>query len=574
VALINGSLQIGRSAITTAQAALSVTGNNLANAANRDYSRQVPHLTPTQFTEVIPGKYTGTGVTLSEIRRQVDDALNNRIRIALGDSSSSLIQQQAMTRVEATFNELTDSDLSTRLNAFFQAWSGLANQPQDTASRGIVIQEGRSLANFVSEMRDELTSIQADLDSQVQYQVAEADTIAAEIARLNNQVVAAEAGRPGCAAALRDQRDKLLKDLSELVNITTREVNGGSLNVFIGNDPLIQYSEAAGLSYIERQDSNGNWLSQVVFADNNQAVSLTAGKIHGLITARDDQLGSIIQDIDNWSKALIFEVNKLHSTGRGLDGLTSLTSSFDVEDPTASLADTTATGLPWQVSNGVFNIHVTDSLGNTITETIKVDIGMDSSDTTLNDLAAAISAVSNITATVDGSNCLTIQADPTFTFGFSAPDNAADASNVLAALGINSFFDGSSAGNIEVSSNLISTPGVLAVSATGMAGNGDIAAAIATLGTTGVSSLNGLSLTDRFTGMISQIATDSKAAQDNYIASDVVVQTLESERQSISGVSVDEEAIHMIAFQRAFQAGARYVSLIDQMLDEVIALAR
>ena len=83
-----------------------------------------------------------------------------------------------------------------------------------------------------------------------------------------------------------------------------------------------------------------------------------------------------------------------------------------------------------------------------------------------------------------------------------------------------------------------------------------------------------MNLTDNFSSIVSRIATDTKAAQDNYIAADVVVQTLESERQSISGVSIDEEAINLIIFQRAFQGGARYVSVINNMLEEVIALVR
>jgi flagellar hook-associated protein 1 FlgK len=279
-------------------------------------------------------------------------------------------------------------------------------------------------------------------------------------------------------------------------------------------------------------------------------------------------------DLDNWASALIFEVNHLHSLGRGLDGLTTVTSSFGLEDPTASLADTTANGLEWAVTNGVFNINVTDSLGNTTTHQIKVDIGVNASDTTINDLAAAIDAVDNISASVNSANQLVIQADSTFTFGFSAPENAEDATNVLAALGINSFFAGSNAANIEIENSLISNPRGLAASANGLAGNGDVAGAIAILDTNGVGSLNGLSLTDAFSSLVSQIATDSKSAQDNYIAADVVVQTLEAERQSISGVSIDEEAINMIAFQRAFQGGARYVSVINEMLDEVVALVR
>jgi flagellar hook-associated protein 1 len=572
VALINGSLQIGRSAINATQAALTVTGNNMANAATPSYTRQTVHMVPTQYTETVPGKYTGTGVSILEIRRQADAALNARIRTAVGDSHSNLIQQQAMARVEAAFNELTDSDLSSRLNSFFQSWSSLQNQPQDVASRSVVLQEGGSLASFVRELRSNLDSIQKDLDTQVRFQVSQADALADQIADLNRQVVTAESGRAGSAAALRDQRDDLLKQLSELINITTREMEGGAISVYIGNDPLLQFSDSRGLSYREEIDTNGNLITEVIFTENDLAVDLSSGKIHGLITARDTHLGTAITDLDTWTQSLILEVNSMHSLGQGLDGLTSLTGTFGVDDATASLADTTATGLPWQADNGVFFVHVSDNAGNTTTTQIQVKIGIDGSDTTLNDLSAALDAVGGINASVNGAGQLEISSNSGFTFGFSSPENFDGATNALAILGINTFFDGTDSTEVRVRSSLAARE--IAASADGLAGNGEIAAAIAQLSTEGVTSLNGLTLSDRFSEVVGMIASGSKSAQDNYTAAEVVLQTLETERQGISGVSIDEEALNMIIFQRAFQGAARYVNVIDEMLQEVIALAR
>jgi len=573
--LINGAIQIGRSAITASQAALAVTGNNLANAATPGYSRQSVQLTPTQYTEVVPGRYTGTGVQMWDIHRQIDEALNCRIRTAVGDSASYLIQQQTMTRVEAAFNELTEEDLSTHLSNFFSAFSSLQSQPQDIASRDVVLQEGATLTNFIRELRGEIESVQDDMDEQVRYQVTQADALADQIADLNRQVTSAEAGRAGSAAALRDQRDELLRELSELINITTREVEGGSVNVFVGSIPLIQYADNRGLAYEETEDSSGNKLAQVVFGDGEGPVQLTSGKIHGLITARDDLAGGIVNNLDNWTKALIFEVNKLHGLGQGLDGFTSVTSSFSVADPDASLGTTADTELPWAADNGVFYVQVYDNEGNAVgaPEMIEVKIGINGTDTTLNSLAASLNSVNGITASVTTSNNLQIDATASgTTFAFLSPDNTDDATDVLAALGINTFFEGYNANTIEVRSNLAANPRLLGASANGLEGNGDVAGWIADLSNSGVSSLSGVSLTDSFRAQVGGIATDSRAAQDNYTAAEVVVETLDMERQSISGVSVDEEAIHLITFQRAFQGAARYVSLIDQMLDDVIAI--
>ncbi|MBN2212026.1 MAG: flagellar hook-associated protein FlgK [Sedimentisphaerales bacterium] len=572
--LINGALQIGKSGITVAQAALTVTGNNMANAATPSYSRQKAYLAPTQFTEVIPGRYTGTGVTLYDIRRQVDEALNGRIRVAAGDAQSQLVQQQALSRVEAAFNELTEQDLSSRLNNFFGAWTALQSKPNDSAQRNIVIQEGRNLTNFVRELRTELRSIQTDLDEQVRYQVEQASALADEVAAMNEAIVTSEAGRSGSSSALRDQRDELLKQLNELINIHTVEMEGGAVTVYVGSDPLIQYSDSRGLSYREVTDANGNRQAQVVFADNDMTTELSSGKIHGLITARDDQLGGVIGDLDAWTRALILEVNTQHSLGRGTSGYTSVTGLYAVEDADGALSDMTATGLDWAATNGVFYINVTDTNGQISTHQISVDVGMDGADMTLNQLVAAINAQvpANVQASVDGAGRLHIEATSGYTFTFSGPENSADATNVLAVLGVNSFFEGEDGVDFDIRTGLTSEFVVAGNSTEPLDGRGDVAGRIGALATTKLTSLNGLSLTDQFNVMVGEIATNAKAAQDNYTSADVVLQTLEAERQSISGVSTDEEAIHMITFQRAFQGSARFVSLINEMLDEVMSL--
>jgi flagellar hook-associated protein 1 FlgK len=570
--LINGAIQIGRSAINTAQAALSVVGNNMANAATPNYSRQRATLVPTQFTEVIPGKFTGTGVTITDISRIADEALNGRIRTAFGESASSQIQQQALTRAESTFNELTTSDLSTRMSQYFGAWGNLQTEPSNATMRSNVLVEGKSLTNFIREIRGGLYQIQQDLDSQVRFQATEANALADQIADMNRQIVTSEAGRAGSSSSLRDQRDGLLKSLGELINITTREVNGGAVNVFIGNEPLIQLADNRGLAYVEKADANGNIQAGVVFADNDQQIDLSSGKLHGLITARDDRLGSLIGNLDSWASSLILEVNQLHSLGQGQQGYAAITSSNDVLDSTVSLANTTATGLDWPVTNGVFNIEVVDDNGLVTTSMIKVDIGISGTDTTLDSLAASINAISGLTSSVDSSGRLNIQASGGSTFKFSAPSDLSKATNVLAVLGVNTFFQGSRGDDIAVRDGLDEAHVV--AGSDGQPTNGDFAGQVAQLTSIGVGSLNGLSLTDHFTAMIGQLGAESKSAQDNFTASDVVYQTLVAERESISGVSLDEEAINMIVFQRMLQGSSRYISVINDLLDEVLALAR
>src|SRR3954462_4620011 len=126
-----GALQAGKSALAVQQAALQVTGNNIANAGNADYTRQIATMAPALDQKIQPGMFIGTGVDLTGVKRQIDEALNARLRGSVSDNQAADTTQQWLSRVEAVFNELSDEDLSTGLSKFFNGWSNLANKPQD-----------------------------------------------------------------------------------------------------------------------------------------------------------------------------------------------------------------------------------------------------------------------------------------------------------------------------------------------------------------------------------------------------------------------------------------------------------
>src|SRR4051794_13031684 len=106
-----GALNTGKSALAVSQAALQVTGNNISNAGNADYTRQVAQVAPSKDQQLRPGVFIGTGVDLTGIQRQIDEALNARLRGSVSDNEGADLTQQWLGRVEAVFNELGDEDL-------------------------------------------------------------------------------------------------------------------------------------------------------------------------------------------------------------------------------------------------------------------------------------------------------------------------------------------------------------------------------------------------------------------------------------------------------------------------------
>src|SRR5688572_18439491 len=198
-----GALNAGKTALAAHQSAIQVTGNNISNAGNANYTRQVARLDPAKDQMLRPGLFVGTGVNLSSVQRQIDEALEGRIRNSVSDNASADTTQQWLGRIEAVFNELSNEDLSTQLSKFFNSWSNLANKPQDIGLRQVVLQNGDYLAKWIQNVRGDLGLLRTDIDNRLGALVSDADQLAQQVADLNQQIVTAEGGSNGQANGLR-----------------------------------------------------------------------------------------------------------------------------------------------------------------------------------------------------------------------------------------------------------------------------------------------------------------------------------------------------------------------------------
>src|SRR5438067_537503 len=173
-----GALNIGKSALAVQQAALQVTGQNISNAGNADYTRQTSTIASSPDQQIQTGVFVGTGINLTNVQRQIDEALQGRIRGSISDNEAADQTQQWLSRVEATFNELSDQDLSTQLSAFFNSWSNLANKPQDMGLRQVVVQNGDNVAKWFQNLRGQLGDLQTDIADRMKGLASDANNLA------------------------------------------------------------------------------------------------------------------------------------------------------------------------------------------------------------------------------------------------------------------------------------------------------------------------------------------------------------------------------------------------------------
>lgn len=564
---LTSSLQLGRSGLLTSQAALQVTGHNLANVGTKGYHRQTVELTPAGSDRVDQNAFIGRGVQLQAITRQVNEALEARVRTAIGDEAHSLTKYDLLSQVESLQNELSDADLSTQLGAFFNAWSQLSNNPQDLAARSLVVQEGKNLASFAQSLRGDLVDMRSQIDKSSKQAVNEVNNLLTQIEELNGRIMVSSGRASSGAAGLKDQRDALLAELGGYLDISTVVSPNGVADVFVGSLPIVLNGQSRGIE-LQEQTVDGEVQINLVLADDKSPLDLTGGKLSALVDFRKNEMGQAIDTLDGFVNELIWQVNKVHTGGQGLVGMGEVTGTTEVSDPTLALNDPDL-DLGFTPEHGSFKVHVTQkSTGQRITSTINVDLdGINpATDTTLNSLVAGIDGVANIGATVSADGRVRITADASdFEISFSE-----DTSGALAALGVNTFFSGKDATDVAVNATVAGNPKLLAASGNHQPGDNTNALAMAALKDQPIQSLNGFSLKGYWADHVEQLAIKTAQAKVDVEANAVVRENLEEQQQQVSGVNPDEEAINLLQFQRAYQASARFISTVDELFATLI----
>ncbi len=559
-------MQIANNALIAAQLGLQVTSNNVSNANTPGYIRQKLVLTPGP-TQRYGGLLLGLGVTASAVVQQTDRFLEERVRNASSDLANSQAQDNTYVQLESLIGELSDTDLSTSLSNFFNSVNDILNQPDSASVRNLAVLQGKTLTEDISRLDKRVRQIRSDVNDQIGASADQINGLLSKVANLNLQISIAEGGNTiaSDAVGLRDQRSAALSDLAGLIDIQAVEQETGDVSVFSGGDYLVFQGTYREVKTVTNPQGDLN-AKEIRLAATDSPISTTSGKVAGLIASRDTILSGFLTQLDTFTKNLMYEFNKLHASGQGLVGLSNVTGEFAVDSTTAALDHA---GLTFTPVNGSFDVQVRNQqTGLTTTTQIKVDLNGLDKDMSLDDLATALNNIDGISAVVTPNRKLQINGDSSLvTFGF-----ANDTSGVLAALGVNTFFSGTGSSSIGVNQLISSDPAKFAASAGGIGEDTATAVKLANLLDTPIPGLGGSKLSvqyDKMIGEVTQGAAVTKSVADGF---ETFHSTLDSQLLAIQGVNIDEEAIRMIGYQRAFQASAKVITTINQMLDVLMNL--
>ena len=143
---------------------------------------------------------------------------------------------------------------------------------------------------------------------------------------------------------------------------------------------------------------------------------------------------------------------------------------------------------------------------------------------------------------------------------------------MLAGLGVNTYFTGEDASDIDVNAILVNDASFLAVGADHVDGSNGTALGIAQLGDTGFDSLGGLTILESWAPNVESLAVRSRTAIGQAASTKLVRESLEAQQAAVSGVSLDEEAVNLLNFQRQYEAAAKYISVIDQLMQTLMSV--
>jgi flagellar hook-associated protein 1 FlgK len=506
----------------------------------------------------------GLGVKVDSIIQQVDKFVQARLVGARADRANAEVQERVYRDMETLLNELSDKgDLSSSMTAFFNAIDQVLTT-DNTSTRNLAVSTGVTLAQQFNDLQSRALEIRRQLDERVVAAADEINSLAEQIRKLNVQISSSEGGgaSPSDAGSLRTTRQIAVDRLSELIGIHVSEQPSGGLSIAVGGEFLVFEGQRREVG-IGTSSVDGARTGIINFESTDSPLNTTSGELTGLYAARDEIVVGFLSRLDGVAATLAFEFNKVYSQGQGTVGFSQLTSVDGVTNSNLALDEA---GLEFTPESGTFDLLVRSKEDNlTRTHTISIDLNGLDEDTTLATLAQQIDAIDGVSASITTAGQLSIRADSTdIDFSFSG-----DTSGVLAALGLNTFFTGSSAATLGVNDEVIgiNNVGKFAASLDGVGIGTRNAERLAAFMDQPIESAGGASLSELYDQLINQVTQGSSVAQSVAEGFRTFEGSLDGQAQAVSGVSIDEEAVKMMTLQRIYQASAKYIQTISELLD-------
>jgi flagellar hook-associated protein 1 FlgK len=541
-----GSLYIGTSGLQTSQNALNTVAHNLSNVETGGYTRQQVAQADRSYTTIsvdskaVSNKQTGLGVYYSQVRQVRDYFLDQTYREEAGRMSFYQVSYSAFNEVEDLLGELNGESYNDSLSNLKEAVEELAKEPSSTVKQGLLVQRASQFLERSQAIYQDLSDFQDNLNVQVKGNVDRVNEIADRIYELNNSILKIETGGFENANDLRDERNALLDELGSLIHINYSEDYDGAVIVKAEGHQLVTRNAVFEIGTYADPDTGfytPYWKmdsKSVTLADGTTIPDLTNCTVFDLsqtiATDRDTDIGTIKAQLlargdhrANYTDTEVDQETYNQTTGQSV--IMNVQAEFDKLVHSITTQMNAALSAAADPDNG----YMVDSNGNPIQIFQKIATsGYDENGNYIEeDLTpggeSTLYTIANMTINPDLKKEAAL-------LGFIRPDEKEDYATAQRLQEVFTLEDYTLNPNVTNKSNLI----------------------------------------DFYSNIVSQVSYSGSVFKSVYENQSTTVESTESARQQVVGVSDDEELSNMIKFQNAYNASSRYINVINEMIEHII----
>lgn len=589
------SMYTGVAGLRTNQSSLNTVSHNLANVNTEGYVRQQIVTQDTIYNSIgassVSMLQVGYGTNIQTIRQVRDVFLDKAYRVEVGREGFYKSQSEATQEIETLFGELEGEAFHDDISEFWTALQELAKEPDSIVKRAAVVSQASTLIERATSISSALSDYQKNLNANILQKVDRINQIGEQLESLNRQIVRYESGSEN-ANDLRDSRNLLLDELSELVKISYSEDSTGNVNVMIEGRQFVWDGDVYGLTTIAEQSSE---LITVVWDDgrNTPLYDLTQecksennsniGSLKGVLIARGDERANYTDipvqkegESDDDYKKRVEDYNKntapsiLETTQAQFDQLLHgmVTAINDILSPNVDVD-----GFLENMGYGNQNVTITTVDGEAVDlDSVKLwdeanaPVGMDPAQTPRQELFERkyTERYTEATMTYTDANG-NPQTKTVYVYNEEDP---------------NDIYSLYTLGQIQVNEEIQKEVSLLPLSGTtnqGLTDAFDLDRCQALVdvfnqkfSTLSPNELTKYTFSDYYTAFIGGIATKGNMFETMAEKQEDVATNIDNQRSNLLGVSSEEELTNMIKYQYAYAANSKYINVINDMLETII----
>ena len=444
---ISQIFDVSKQALQNSERAIDTISKNIANVNTEGYKRRLID------TENFTGSGTANGVDTQDLMRARNVFIENQLIKEQGSLGKYESDSAIIANIESLFGEPGSSGLQNLMTEFWNSWNDLANDPESQSARVVVRDKAVTMTNAFNRVYSDLHDMQQEISREIVNTVTQANKLIRQIDTLNRQYTVSK------SADLLDQRDLVLNQLSELIDIEVKNNSGSDLVVSLDGQILVSQNYVSQI--VSDASYENNYPSYTFALDTNKkAINIEGGSLGSILDINNEYIPDYMNQLDILAVSLVGRINQLHSNGYNLDGKTGI-NFFD----------------------------------------------------------------SNVSGAAD----ITVNRD------------------------------------IREDHSLIATAG-----SESAAGDGSVAQAIYDAQFEKV--LNNGTYSDYYNSLITQVGHQVSEANFNYESQQNIVQSLQNQRDSVSGVSLDEELAKLIEYQNAYQAASKLIATSNAMINSILTM--